>query len=82
MTRVLFWQCQNTSRLRAHFWAIDLAASMVVTVWSSVVEFQALAMRSAAKVFIGRLGRTIRTGQHGIKCTETKKGSECLTVLI
>ena len=42
---------ENTSRLWAHFRATDLAAPMVVTVRSSVEEFQALAMRLAAKVF-------------------------------
>ena len=30
----------------------DLAAPMVVTVWSPVEEFQALAMRSAVKVLL------------------------------
>ena len=56
MTRVIFpshlgkvWQCQNTR-------ATDLAAPMVVTVWSSVEEFQDLAMRLAAKVLLPGTG--------------------------
>ena len=39
---------QCTGRFWAHFQATDFAAPMVVTVWSSVDEFQALAMRLAA----------------------------------
>ena len=47
-----FRQCQKTSRLQAHFRAACLAAPMVVTVWSSVADFQVLAMRLAAKMFL------------------------------
>ena len=38
--------------LQVHFWATDLAAPMVVTVWNLVDEFQALAMRLAAIVLL------------------------------
>ena len=43
---------QCTGRFWAHFRATDFAAPMVVTVWSSVDEFQALAMRLAARVLL------------------------------
>jgi hypothetical protein len=36
-------------RLQAHFLAADFAAPRVVAVWSSVAEFQALAIRFTAK---------------------------------
>ena len=35
-----------------HFWATDFAASSVDTVWSSMEEFQDLAMRFAASVLL------------------------------
>ena len=38
-------------RLQAHFLAADFAAPRVVAVWSSVAEFQALAIRFTANVF-------------------------------
>ena len=44
------------SRFEAHFRATDLVAPMVVTVRSSVEEFQALAMRFAAKVLLPGTG--------------------------
>ena len=44
------------SRFRAHFWAADLAAPMVVAVCSSEEEFQALAMRLAARVLLPGTG--------------------------
>ena len=37
-------------RLQAHFLAADFAAPRVVAVWSSVAEFQALAIRFTANV--------------------------------
>ena len=43
---------QYTGRFWAHFRATDFAAPMVVTVWSSDDEFQALAMRLAARVLL------------------------------
>ena len=50
------WQFQYASRFLAHFWATVLAAPRVVTVWSSVDEFQALAMRLAANVLLPGTG--------------------------
>ena len=49
------WKCQCTGRFRAHFWATNFSAPMVVTVCSSEEEFQALAMRLAARVFLPRI---------------------------
>ena len=46
------WQFQYASRFLAHFCATVLAAPRVVTIWSSEDEFQALAMRLAAKVLL------------------------------
>ena len=43
-------------RFFAHFWATDFAAPMVVTVCSSEEEFQALAMRLAARVLLPGTG--------------------------
>ena len=45
-----------TCRFWAHFRAITFAAPTVVTVWSSVDEFQALAMRLAARVLFPGTG--------------------------
>ena len=64
MTRVFFSfpsgkrsdRVQCTRRFWAHFRATDFAAPMVVTVWSSVDEFQALAMRLAARVLLPGTG--------------------------
>ena len=50
------WQFQYSSRFLAHFWATVLAAPMVVTVWSSMHEFQALAIRLAANVLLPGTG--------------------------
>ena len=44
------------SKLEAHFQATDFAAPRVVTVLSSIEEFQALAMRLAAKVLLPGVG--------------------------
>ena len=44
------------SKLEAHFQATDFAAPRVVTVLSSIEEFQALAMRLAAKVLLPGIG--------------------------
>ena len=49
-------QFQYSGRFLAHFWATVLAAPMVVTVWSSMDEFQALAMRLAANVLLPGTG--------------------------
>ena len=46
----------QTGRFLAHFRATDFAAPMVVTVWSSVDEFQALDMRLAARVLLPGTG--------------------------
>ena len=50
------WQSQCTGRFWAHFRATDFAKPTVVTLWSSVDEFQALAMRLAAKVLLPGTG--------------------------
>ena len=39
-------------RLQAHFLAADFAGPRVVAVWSSVAEFQALAIRFTANVLL------------------------------
>ena len=49
-------KCQCTGKFWAHFLATDFAAPIVVTVWSSVDEFQALAMRLAARVLLPGTG--------------------------
>ena len=46
----------HKSRFRAHFWSTVLAAPMVVAVCSSKEEFQALAMRFAARVLLPGTG--------------------------
>ena len=49
-------KCQCTGRFWAHFRATDFAAPILVTVWNSVDEFQALAMRLVAKVLLPGTG--------------------------
>ena len=50
------WQIQHSSRFLAHSRATVFAAPMVVTVWSWVDMFQALAMRLAANVLLPGTG--------------------------
>ena len=46
----------SNTRFFAHFRATNFAAPIVVTLWSSVDEFQALAMRLAARVLLPGTG--------------------------